>query len=250
MTTTVTINSLMRFDEDKQYTNEPNPFDFTIPSKITSNWVFERKPFSRTATKSVTDGFKVRALRVFIPKTIVPTHQPLFFLDIKSVGDSNIDKTIGPRIKNKNIIGATGLNGCVAYPDDLPNYNGTWPLYPSSAYSTHWIYESCAFISMNHDWKGRELKVKLRDSCGYVLTPPSFPADGISGFTGNLCDFKMDYCRSLPCGVTSGCKPVFQNPILPLPEFSPFFQKENQLMIILNVEYVLPDGGVDPCSIH
>ena len=258
MTTTITINSLQRYNFEEEYSKYPNPFDFVLSPQITSNWTFERIPFSRTAlNRGQSDGFKIRALRVMIPKSIVPTHQPMFFLEIRSAGNpTNIDKSIGPTVKNVNNIGMPGVTGCVNA--GLGNYSNTWPLYPSSAYSTHWIYESCAFVSTNTDWKGLQLTVKLRDQFGYVLTPPNFPADGITGFTGNICNFKMTPVRKCcdPCkkrGVSDCCHIAMgvsgcPAQILPSPEFGPLFQNDNQLIIILNAEYVQPTGGLSYCD--
>uniref|UniRef100_A0A6C0JX71 Uncharacterized protein n=1 Tax=viral metagenome TaxID=1070528 RepID=A0A6C0JX71_9ZZZZ len=253
MTTVVTINSLQRYNFDNQITSQPNPFDFILPIQVTSNWVFEKTPFVRATRFNVTEGYKVKACKVMIPRAFVPDKQPLLFLEIKASGIPIIDKTIGPHIKNINIIGYTGVTGitggcCVPYPSELPNYNNTWALTPCGNTDTHYLYESCGTVSLYTDWRGVELHVKIRDLSGYVLDPPYPPANGYTGF-GNMCDFSMEYTPDLSCK-PSPCSPNFAQEFLEWknncasknlelsPNFGPFFQQYNQVMIILVVEYV------------
>jgi hypothetical protein len=249
MSTTITINSLQRLNQDTQYTNQPNPFDFILPFEVTSNWVFEKKPFTRTTRLNTTDGYKVKACRVMIPIAFVPQKQPMLFLDIKASGIPIIDKTIGPHIKNVNIIGYTGITGCNPFPSELPNYNNTWTLYPHGATDTHYIYESCGSVSIYAEWRGVPLHVRIRDLSGYTLVPPNPPANGYTGF-GCMSDFAMTYNvpeALKPCS----CSPTFAEEYLNYiktcnqprylsvtPGFAPFFQDYNQVMIILVAEYV------------
>jgi len=228
MSTAVTINSLMRFDEECQQARDPSPFDFELPSKLVTTWKFERRPFSRTALTKVTDAFTVAICRVMVPKIFMPEIKPILHLQMQEI--SKINRTVGPHIKDVNIYGSTGVTGqacccknlcctsnckgpksCIPYPEDLPNYSDTWPLYPSSRDNsdTHWIYKSCGVISMNEDWRGKALRVVLRDECGYKILP--------DGFT------KEDLCAFDKCVVQD--------------EYRPLFQKDKQLMFILNVIY-------------
>jgi len=189
MTTTITINSLSRFNEEKQRTDFPNPFDFELTQSQTSDWSLKRRPYSRTGLQKVTDAFDVTVCRVFIPKAIVPVQPSQLFLQIIFGRIPIIDKEIGPHIKSANVFGGYSGPVCLPYPDELPNYNNTWALYPSSPSETpsHWIYESCTRVSLNSDFKGQAITVRIRDSQGYILTPPIPPANGITGITGPLC---------------------------------------------------------------
>ena len=97
MTTGITLNSLMRFDNETQTAPTFNVFDFEITAKTTSNWNFKRRTFSRTALMKVTDGFDISVCRVFIPMAFVPVQQSVLFLQIIPGGIQLIDKQIGFR---------------------------------------------------------------------------------------------------------------------------------------------------------
>lgn len=257
MTTSITINSLQRFDYEKNTTTQPNPFDFYLDPKITSNWVVKRRPFSRTALTKVTDAFSVKVCRVFIPKALVPNQQAMLFLQIMPEPAQLIDKEIGPRLREHNIFeGVTGP--CNLYADMTSGYANTWTLYPACTDETptHWLYTSCTDVSINNDWKARNVHVIIRDQMGYTLQPPNVPANGITGF--NLCDFKLT-CPGIS-GIT-GCRPSKCCPItdkiawekqqcaiksqicLPDPVFYPLFQQNNQVMVVLEMTYVEFDGA-------
>lgn len=257
MTTSITINSLQRFDYEKETTKEGNPFNFTLSPSTTSNWIFKRRPFSRTALTKVTDAFSVKICRVFIPKAIVPEQQSLLFLQVEVNPGMLIDKQIGPHIKaTNNFEGITG--NCTPYPENFTSYNNVWTLYPANPRETptHWVYDSCTDVSINNDWKARTLHFTVRDSLGYELVPPFYPANGITGFT-SICDFKP-ICAGAS-GI-SGCKPYKSSKCCPTasqisaynklvcaensklcfpdPVYFPFFQANNQVMIILSVTYM------------
>lgn len=259
MTTTITINSLQRFDNDIQTASDPNPFNFHLSPKTTSNWVWKRRPFSQTGLTKNKDAFTVKVCRVFIPKAFVPVQPSQLFLQITSGTSLSIDKQIGPKIKHENIFG--GFTGaCEPFPD-IVNYHDTWSLYPTHGCGVplHWIYESCSEVDLNHDWKALQLHVIIRDSEGYILEPPFPPANGLTGFTGSLCDYNVS---TVCCGPT-GCRPNACCPdyineyrncksvkVVPLPpaEFDPFFQKDNQVIIILKSTYNEFDGiGSEEC---
>lgn len=217
MTTAITINSLIRFDEGLQKAWDVSPFDFRIRQEHTEDWIFERRPFSRTALTKVTDSFRVKVCRVFVPKVWLPELPPLLHLEIEN--SSSINRTIGPKIKDSNII-ASGLSG--KYPNELPNYNQTFPLYPADKCETenYWIFESCASLSMNEDWRRRNLRVRLRDNCGFLLVPNGFTQE-------QLCSFDRDNVDE---------------------SFNPLFEKNNQLIIVLKVHYVENDAvGLEEC---
>lgn len=260
MTTTITINSLMRFNDKTQTTTDPSPFDFTISSETTSNWAFKRRPFSQTGLTKTADSFDVTVCKVFIPKAFVPELESMLFLQLLISGNQVIDRQIGPRIKEENIFG--GFSNNSKFPEGMPNYNNVWTLYPSSPFESnnHWIYESCTHVSINQDWKGRPIQFNIRDTQGYVLTPPMAPANGITGF--NLCEFDA------VSGITgaTGCCPkpctstyvedykkykkgrYFSTP--PSAVFQPLFQKENQVMAVLNVTYIENDSmSFQDCSL-
>lgn len=265
MTTSITINSLQRYDYERETTSEPNPFDFHLSTEITSNWIFKRRPFSRTGLTKVTDGFSVKVCRVFIPKSLVPEQQPILFLQVVPEVASLIDKQIGPKLKADNIFeGITGT--CSPYVTNFGTYANVWTLYPASPSQTptHWIYESCTDVSINTDWKGLRIHVRIRDQMGYILVPPNAPADGLTGFTGNMCNFNL----TCPVQAPTGCKPskkskTYSTDIiawkkewdayrcqvcLPDPSFYPFFQKDNQVIVILNVTYTENDAlGLETC---
>lgn len=246
MSTSITINSLQRFNFDNNTTQQGSPFDFSISKEVTGAWVFKRRPFSRTALTKVTDAFSIKVCRVFIPKNIIPVQQSLLFLEIKPDQVSVIDRQIGPHIKDMNPF--DGSTGMVKYPD-LTSFGSVWTLYPSDPIETptHWIYESCTDVAYNQDWRGVDLRIRVRDECGYTITPPDTPATGITGFTG-ICDFKVDFARGL-----TGCKPCEKQCLpkqifLPDPAFFPFFRKESQVMIILQASYLEFDGvGLEEC---
>jgi len=262
MSTSITINSLQRFNFDDNTTQQGNPFDFTVSKHVTGSWVFKRRPYSRTALTKVTDAFSIRVCRVFVPKTLVPIQQSMLFLEIKPDQVAIIDKQIGPHIKSMNPFDGSGPTGCnVKYPD-LTSYGSVWTLVPSSPHEspTHWIYESCTDVSYNQDFRGVDVRVRIRDECGYTLSPPDAPANGITGFTG-ICDFSVE----VPRGPT-GCKPsncdknggsawsAYKNSCapkqvyLPDPAYFQFFQKENQVMIVLQATYIEFDGvGLEEC---
>lgn len=261
MSTSITINSLQRFNFDDNTAQQGNPFDFTISKQVTGSWVFKRRPFSRTALTKVTDAFAIRVCRVFIPKNLIPIQQSILFLEIKPDQVPIIDKQIGPHIKSSNPFDGSGLTGCVKYPD-LTSFGSVWTLTPSDPFETpnHWIYESCTEVAYNQDWRGVDVKIRLRDECGYILSPPDEPANGITGFTG-ICDFSVDFARG-----PTGCKPsncdknggsawvAYKNSCPPkqifLPDsvYFPFFQKENQVMIVLQANYLEFDGvGLEEC---
>lgn len=251
MTTTVTINSLMRFDEDIQNTCYPSPFDFVIPSKTTSSWSFKRRPFSKTGLTKAYDSFDVTVCRVFIPKSLVPELQSVLFLNITVNGNQNLDRQLGPRIKEQNIFG--GYTGpCITFPEDFPNYNNTWTLVPSSPFESplHWIYESCTHVSIGNDWKGRDIAVTIRDTQGYLLVPPMPPADGIPNI--DLCNLGSSIgvtgatgCCPRPCTYVSDYKKFKKGRVVITPPSvnnQPLFQKENQVIAVLNVTYVENDS--------
>lgn len=266
MTTTITINSLQRFDYEKNTTNEPNPFDFHLDPKITSNWVVKRRPFSRTALTKVTDAFSVKVCRVYIPKALVPNQQAMLFLQIMPEPAQLIDKQIGPRLKEHNVFeGVTGP--CNMFADNTHGYANTWTLYPACTDETptHWLYTSCTDVSINNDWKARKLSVQIKDQMGYTLQPPNAPANGITGV--NMCNFVLT-CPGVS-GIT-GCKPtnkccpnyitekiawdkqqcaIKSQICLPDSSFYPFFQQNNQVMVVLEMTYVEFDGlGLEVCS--
>lgn len=255
MTTTITLNSLQRFNFDKNTAASANPFNFTIPQELTGNWSFKRRPFSRTALGKATDSFSVKVCRVFIPKNLVPVQQPILLLDIKPGQVPIIDKQILPKMKPENIYeGTTGE--CTPY-SDLTTYGSVWTLYPACPDETpnHWVYDSCTDVSYNQDWKGVKIDVKIRDQFGYILSPPNAPANGITGFTG-ICLFETP--RSVG---TTGCKPKDKccptyaadllayknschNKTVPLPDsvYFPFFRPENQVIIVLSSTYIENDA--------
>jgi hypothetical protein len=261
MSTTITINSLERFDYEKNTTQQGNPFDFLISKQITGSWNLKRRVFSRTALTKVTDAFSIKVCRVFIPKNIVPVQQSLLFLEIKPDQVPIIDKQIGPRIKSDNPFDGSGISGCAKY-SDLTAYGSVWTLVPSNPHETptHWIYESCTDVAYNQDWRGVDVKVRIRDECGYTLSPPDEPANGITGFTG-ICDFSVEVprgptgCKPLNCDKNGGsawtayknsCPP--KQVYLPDPVYFPFFRKENQVMIVLQATYIEFDGvGLEEC---
>jgi len=220
MTTSVTINSLIRFDEDRQKAWDVSPFDFRITQQQTEDWVFERRPFSRTALTKVTDSFRVFVCRIFIPKSLLPEVQPVLFLELNN--STSINRSIGPKIKDSNVIGVTGFSGGAKFPEELPNYNQTFTLYPNELTNAgeYWVYRSCDVISMNEDWRRRELRVRLRDSCGFLLQP--------DGFTKKqLCAFDRDNVDDI---------------------YRPLFEKQNQLIAILRVHYIENDAvGLEEC---
>jgi len=211
---------LIRFDEDVQKALDPSPFDFRIQQKHTEDWVFERRPFSRTALTKITDSFRVKVCRVFIPKRWLPEIKPVLHLEIEN--STSINRTIGPRIKNSNVIGVTGFTGQAKYPHELPNYNQTFPLYPDDTFEIgdYWVYESCASLSMNEDWRRRNLRVRLRDECGFLLVPDGFTQQ-------NLCDFDRSNVEDI---------------------YRPLFEKDQQLIIILKIHYIENDAvGLEEC---
>ena len=256
--TSITLNSLMRFDNETQTAPTFNVFDFEITAKVTSNWIFKRRAFSRAGLTKVTDAFEITVCRVFIPMAIVPVQQSMLFLQIIPGGIQLIDKQIGPMIRENNIFaGYTGP--CLPPPDGLPNYNNVWTLVPSqpSNTPTHWIYESCTNVAFNTDWKGIPIHVRVRDAQGYTLVPPIPPANGITGLTG---------CYAVTTGFTGGtgvcpcnCDPdwavrylnyVPGTPLTPsIPSaYQPFFLPANQMMAVLSVKYVEFDGvGLNEC---
>lgn len=257
MSTTVTIHSLSRIDEDTQKSKDASPFNFNINPKVTGQWNFERRPFSRTALTKVTDSFIVNVCRVFVPKELMPVQKTMLHLQITvDPKESSINRTIGPHIKSMNVYGYTGVTGplcvccpdvykccncgdgtiqlkctdcnttgpktCIKGPDELSSYNETWPLYPSTTFETptHWIYESCGTMSLNQDWRAKNVRVRLRDECGYDLIP--------DGYT------QQELCNFDPC--------IFD------PLYIPLFQKENQLMIVLRFDYLENDAvGLEHC---
>ena len=220
MTTAVTINSLIRFDEESQKAYDVSPFDFRITQSATEDWVFERRPFSRTALTKVTDAFIVEVCRVFVPKMWLPDLEPILHLEIEN--SPSINRTIGPHVKDSNRIGVTGFAGGAKYPNELPNYNQTFPLYPAVQFDigNYWVYESCGTLSMNEDWRRKQLRVRLRDNCGFLLIPDGFTKE-------QLCSFDR-------CDVSD--------------EFRALFEKDKQLIIMLKVNYVEHDGvGLEEC---
>ena len=221
MTTAITINSLIRFDEGLQKAWDPSPFDFRIRQEHTEDWIFERRPFSRTALTKVTDSFRVKLCKVFVPKRWLPELPPVLHLELKD--STSINRTIGPRVKDSNVIGVTGLSaGSAKFPNELPNYNQTFPLYPAYKCETDdfWIFESCASLSMNEDWRRKNLRVRLRDACGFLLLPAGFTQE-------QLCSFDRDNVDDA---------------------FRPLFEKDSQMIIILKVHYVENDAvGLEEC---
>lgn len=236
-----------------------SPFKFKLTQSITSAWNFERRPFSRTAIAKATDSFQIEVCKVLVPKNLMPNQQPILQLQIEQPGDPTVNRAIGPNIKNTNIyaLGATGLTGVpqsciscgvtnstvgngtccvksyyslgltglapVCIPSSgLNSFNETWPLYPSDnpGTATHWMYDSCALMAINHDWKNAQLTITLRDQAGYVVLPDTFTES-------QLCAFN-------PCLVTS--------------RFAPLFVLENQLLILLKATYVENDAlSLDKC---
>jgi len=257
--TSVTINSLQRINEaDAACPIAPNPFEFTISAKQTSNWTFKRRPFSRTSLNKVTDAFDVTVYRVFIPKALVPIEPTQLFLQIDVGGIQVIDKQIGPHIKSGTFL--SGITGtCIPYPDGLPNYNGTWALVPSSPKETPdaWIFEGLSsHVSYNTDWKGLPVTVRVRDSQGYTLEPGDGLFSGPTGMTGSLCDFQV--YQNVITGPTGSCKPcpcdpqwvknylaynpgTYSPPFID-PQYQPLFQPQNQLIVILSTQYIEFDG--------
>jgi hypothetical protein len=73
---------------------------------------------------------------------------------------------------------------------------------------------------MNEDWRRRNLRVRVRDNCGFVLIP--------DGFTEKqLCEFDRDTVD---------------------PSFQPLFAKDAQLIVVLKVHYVENDAvGLEEC---
>ena len=264
MTTSITINSLQRINEgDPACPISPNPFDFTISASQTSNWFVKKRVFSRTALTKVTDAFDITVCKVFIPKAIVPIEPSQLFLQIEVGGLQVIDKQIGPHIKSDSFLaGYTGP--CLPYPDELPNYNSTWALVPSSPKETpdSWIYDSCSHVSCNQWWRGLPVHVRIRDAQGYTLEPPLGIADGVTGLTGSLCDFQI--FQTVITGPTGSCNPcpcdpnwvkkylsynkgTYSAPFID-PQYQPLFKPQNQLIVILSCQYIENDAvGLDQC---
>lgn len=258
MSTSLYLNSLVRFDEDKQTVKNPSPFDFAITEKVTGNWVFERRPFSRTALTKDTSTFQVNICKVMVPKIFMPEQKPVLQLELTHA--TTINRTIGPNIKNTNIyaLGATGITGipqsCIpcgvtgectigrcpscrkSYyslgitgiptsctpASGLNDFNQTWTLYPADnpETATYWMYDSCSQMAINSDWKKLNLYLRLRDEAGYIVIP--------AGFT------EQDLCEFNRCLVTSF--------------YAPLFVLENQFIVIFNVTYVENDAvGLEHC---
>uniref|UniRef100_A0A6C0JSG9 Uncharacterized protein n=1 Tax=viral metagenome TaxID=1070528 RepID=A0A6C0JSG9_9ZZZZ len=264
--TSLTLNSLQRLNEDDAACPiSPNPFEFTISAKQTSNWIFKRKIFSRVGNTKVTDAFDMTVCNVFIPKALVPIQPTQLFLQITVGGIQVLDKQIGPHIKSASFL--SGYTGpCLPYPDELPNYNGTWPLIPFSPKETpdSWTYSSCGHVSYNTDWKGLPVTVRIRDSQGYTLEPGDGLFTGPTGMTGSLCDFQI--LQNVITGPTGSCNPcacdpqwvkkylsynkgTYSPPFID-PQYQPLFQPQNQVIVILNCQYLeqYADGvGLQEC---
>lgn len=89
MSTSLYINSLIRYDpETRCRQKEPNPFEFSIPSKEVNGWSWKRTPHSPNAYKG-TGGFEVKLDALIIPVSIMATPEP--FLMFEMIGNSNID---------------------------------------------------------------------------------------------------------------------------------------------------------------
>jgi len=215
MSTAITINSLSRFDEDLGKALDVSPFDFRISQKVTEDWIFERRPFSSSDNNKLTDTYKITVCKVFVPKIWLPNLPPMLHLEINT-NTLNRNRTIGPKIKDRNVIGVTGYTGGAKYPDELANYNYTVPIYVNDKSETddYWIFESCSTYALLGDWRRSELRIRLRDPCGFILLP--------NGFTQQqLCDFERDDVDDI---------------------YRPLFQKDIQLIIILNAKYVENDA--------
>lgn len=257
MSTTVVINSLVRYDEKKCEQPYPNPFEFTIPKAETANWRMKKLPHSHFALSGRNNldkgGYEVELDCLSIPVSLMPTPEPVVYFQIDN-SSSNIDKGYVTKVKcNNGLCNFDGTNcdcekapayvtyyepgvgevtslelvetctniDCPALPPNDPtisncdNVNYTkldngWAAYydctvrDGADAKIYHQYKSKTRVSLKYDgWGPNPLNVKVRDTCGNVLTPDS-----------------VDLCN--------------------ICEYAPLFCKDNQVIAILNHYYVPP----------
>lgn len=100
MTTSVFINSLVRYDDNTCEQLEPSPFDFTINSTNTDKWsMLKNTPHSNDAYRE-SGGYEVHLDALTIPASILPEPEPIILLEIN--GRDNIDYGHMTRVKCNN----------------------------------------------------------------------------------------------------------------------------------------------------
>jgi len=262
MSTTVVINSLVRYDEQTCEQCEPNPFQFTVPSRDTSKWRMKKLPhsFSALAGRNNRDkgGYEVKLDSLTIPASIMPDPEPVVFLEFDGV-PSNIDKGYMTKIKCNNSLcqqiidqtrcncvktfqyvsfyqpgvggvtglalvqdcngelGCTGVTGIGLAPDypkcknsNFSSLDNTWvayydrTVYKENGDIAFYQYKSKSVVSVTYEgWFGSPIKVNIRDTCGDIMEPVGYD-------------------------LTEVCS------------YAPLFCKDNQVIAVLNHEYVPP----------
>lgn len=100
MSTSVFINSLVRYDKNMCEQSEPNPFEFTVPASQTSKWsMMKTTPHSNSAYRE-SGGYEIHLDALTIPASVLSTPEPMILVEI--VGQKNIDYGHMTRVRCNN----------------------------------------------------------------------------------------------------------------------------------------------------
>lgn len=107
MSTTLVVNSLVRYDNQLCEQPEPNPFEFTIPSTETGKWRMKKLPHSHFAIsgRSTRDkgGYEVSMDYLSIPVSLMPDPEPIVYVQFDGTR-STIDKGYATPVQCNNAL--------------------------------------------------------------------------------------------------------------------------------------------------
>jgi len=236
MSTSVFINSLVRYDENVCEQEEPNPFEFTINSKQTEAWsLWKTTPCGNNAYREV-GCYEVHLDALTIPSSIMPDPEPMILLNID--GSQNLDYGHMTRVQCNNDLcqqiidpsrcncgatyipcvdykGCTGLvresvcmgnigcTGVTGAPPPMPckkptksNLNNTWVAYYDCTVN------NSAGDTLFHVYKSKSnINVTRRSWFGCALKVKVMDSCGIVldpvGFDlDNVCSYAPLFCKS------------------------------------------------------
>lgn len=252
MTTTVYINSLVRYDDQICEQLEPNPFEFTVPSRVTSKWRWKRHPHSLKAHRG-RGGYEVTLDALMIPKSLMPDPEPLIMFEVN--GSSNIDIGNMTRVKCNNqlcqeiIDGSNcGCVGSIGFAVDCRGCTGTV------------VNQTCAGISGCTGVSGAPTFTRCKNSSKSNLNNTwvaHFDCDSLSTNMGFYV-YKSDSVVSVKYEAWHGCKlnvrvldscgNVIEPPfdLTQICGYAPLFCKENQVLAVFNYRFVSEESLIGP----
>lgn len=118
MTTSVLINSLVRYKDERCEQLQPNPFQFSIPSQQTTKWKgMKNLPHSQNAYREA-GGYEVTLDSLTVPAELMPNPEPMILYETQGINNSDFGHMTSVICDNRlcqQIIDPSGCNCGATY---------------------------------------------------------------------------------------------------------------------------------------